>query len=111
MKFTREAKIILMLTSTMTLSACQSNKQIENSFNEAYLKNSADLTFSSPNFSAFHAPPLMSGFAYVETYEKATFCADEAAEVIGKVTVTRSNKTQFSNDQLFFWYLLERSPS
>lgn len=96
MKFTRAVKTTLLLTSIMILSACQSNKQIENSFDEAYLKNSVDLTFSSPNFSALHAPPLMSGFAYVETYEKAAFCADEAAQVIGKVTITRSNKTQFS---------------
>ena len=38
-----KAKIISMLTSTMILGACQSNKQIENSFDEAYLKNSVDL--------------------------------------------------------------------
>lgn len=91
-----KAKIITMLTSTMILGACQSNKQIENSFDEAYLKNSVDLIFSSPNFSAHHAPPLMSGFAYVETYEEASFCGDQTSQVIGKVTITRSNKTQFS---------------
>ena len=99
MQSLKPTKTIVLLTSIMVLGACQSNKQIENSFNETYLKNSVDLTFSSPNFSALHAPPLMSGFAYVETYEKSAFCDDKDDEIatqIGKVTITRANKSQFS---------------
>ena len=43
-----------------------------------------------------HAPPLMAGFAYVETYEKQAFCGGENPPIISKVTITRSNKTQYS---------------
>ena len=78
------------------MMGCQSAKQIENSFDQAYADKSVDLIFMSPNFSAFHSPPLISGFAYVESYDKSVFCEDDEAVPIGKVTVTRANRTQIS---------------
>jgi hypothetical protein len=79
----------------MILSGCQSATQLESSFNGDYLKDSADLVFYSPNFSAPNMPPLMVGYAYVETYEKSNFCGDDK-KYIGKTVITRSQKVQNS---------------
>ena len=78
------------------LASCQSNQQIENTFDQNFIADSSDLIFTSPNFSAMHAPPLMAGFTYVETFIKETFCAEKKPSKIGKVTVTKANKTQYS---------------
>ena len=87
---------LIAVMSLMVLTACESNMQIENTFNESYLANSSDLIVTSPNFSALHAPPLMSGLAYVQTYSKKEFCENEEPTRIGKVTITKANKTQYS---------------
>ena len=88
-------KFFSLLCTVLLLGGCQSAKQIENSFDEQYLANSTDLIFSSPNLSALHLPPLMSGFAYVEAFTAEGFCEGESKH-ISKVTVTRDNRTQYS---------------
>ena len=85
----------IVLSGLIVLGGCQSTKQIENTFDPAALRNSTDLTFSSPNLSSLHAPPIQSGFAYIETFEKSSFCKSNV-EFIGKVTITKANKTQFT---------------
>lgn len=88
-------KLMSVVPFLALLVGCQSTKQIENSYNEAYLESSADLIFSSPNFSSPHIPPIISGFAYLESYSMNEFCSGNR-NLIGKVSVTRKNKTQFS---------------
>jgi hypothetical protein len=87
---------VMFIISIGLLAGCQSNKQIENTFDPNYLADSSDLIFTSPNFSAFHAPPLMSGFVYIETYKKDNYCSSGEPNLISKVMVTKKNKTQYS---------------
>lgn len=79
----------------VVLPGCQSATQLESSFDANYLKDSADLVFYSPNFSAQNMPPIMVGYAYVETYEKSNFCGNDK-KYIGKTVITRSQKMQNS---------------
>lgn len=83
---------IWVLVAIVVLGACASNQQLENSFDPSNFASSAGLTFSSPNFSAFHKPPLMSGFAYIESYKLTDLCLGDY-DYVGKTTVSRSNKT------------------
>lgn len=88
--------ILKFLAVLLVLTGCQSNRPIENSFDPDFLSGASDLIFTSPNFSPLHTPPLMSGLAYVEVFDKKDYCTADEPATIGKVTITRSNKTQYS---------------
>lgn len=91
----RVRKSLLILMIIPLIDACQSTAPQKSTFDANYSGSSVDLIFTSPNFSAPNMPPLMSGYAYVESFDRKKFCAG-SKEAISKVSVTRKNKTQHS---------------
>ncbi|WP_016957450.1 hypothetical protein [Catenovulum agarivorans] len=81
----------IFLISAVT--ACSTTKQLSNTFDANYTSKKAKLTFYSPNFSAHHMPPLMTAFAYADSYLISDFCGKNE-KAIGKASVNRDNRTQ-----------------
>ncbi len=91
-KFLKSASLAITVAG---LSACQTFEQPEIVSNSEFEGDSVELTLTSPNFSALHAPPLLTGFGYVKTFVKSEFCEDtEKAPLVSKTYITRGNKTR-----------------
>ena len=88
--------IVLFIAVFTLATACASTRELSPLISASYSAATAKLTFSSPNFSAPHLPPLITSYAYVDTYAFNEFCGGAGAKPISKSSVNKAARIQVS---------------
>lgn len=89
-------KPVISIALATLVTACSSTRELSPSISTNYSGTMASLTFSSPNFSAPHVPPLIISYAYVDTYLFNDFCKGVSGNPIAQSSVNKEYKVQNS---------------